>query len=65
MVLTAITNTNALVNPATPRSTAHSNVFVDKGIAARLAAITGRLTRHAVIERASRGQIEPASAPAR
>lgn len=64
-VLTAMTNTNALTTPASARSSVHSKVLLANGMAARLATSTSSDARQTTTERASRGQAEPASAPAR
>ncbi|GAA2804401.1 hypothetical protein GCM10010533_48400 [Mycolicibacterium pallens] len=64
-VLTAITNTRALVTPATVRSRTHSTVVSDRGIPARLTTSATSDTRQRTIERATRGHTEPTSAPAR
>jgi hypothetical protein len=63
--LTATTNTNALANPATVRSSSHPIVVGSSGIAARVTTNTISDARHATVDRASRGDAVPASAPAR
>jgi len=59
--LTATTNTNALANPATVRSSSHPIMLGSSGIAARVTTNTTSDARHATIDRASRGDAVPAS----
>jgi hypothetical protein len=60
-----MTNTSALANPAIVRSSSHPIVLDSSGIAARVTTTATSDTRHATVDRASRGEAVPASAPAR
>jgi hypothetical protein len=63
--LTAITNTTALVKPATARKPSHPIALDANGIAASVATNTTNDARSAIADRVNRPDAVPAKAPAR
>lgn len=61
----AMTNTSALATPAITRSASQPKTLPVNAMAARLTTSTTSDTRHAVIDRDSRDEHAPATAPAR
>ena len=65
MEVTAMTNTTALVNPATVLSAIHSAALFASGIAANVATRTTNDVRQATVDVVRRVETVPATAPAR